>query len=60
MAHQSKLWLMNSVDSVSKSDQDPKTSIMVTYAEKKMDLVSQSALVSIHYFHVEMEYLETR
>lgn len=51
---------MDSVDSVSKSDQDPKTSIMVTYGEKKMDLVSQSALVSIYYFHVEMEYLETR
>lgn len=51
---------MNSVDSVSKSDQDPKTTIMVTYGKKRMDLVSQNALVSIHHFHGETEHLETR
>lgn len=51
---------MNSVDLVSGSNQDPKNTIMVKYGEKNMDLVSQSALISIHYFHLNTKHLETR
>lgn len=51
---------MNSVDLVSGSDQDPKTTIMVKYGEKNVDLISQSALMSIHYFHLHTKHLETR